>query len=434
MVDERPKLTRTTRHLMGTTPSRGFDGIAPVPSETPLDPNFILRLNWAVTPKRNYDSERVCESIERAPSDVSFFCDTSMFDVQTDDRLWPALLNHPGKLVLTPRVQLELKPWLQSHPDHIAARAMRERHEGIRFLKNQYDEVQLACYVYYMNLLGVRKRLLKLGRVKFNEAHGRDPNERELAAIRNDAQRTWGERAALLANKGDRPVTPTYFTDEEVVYSAVINGIASGRPTAILTKDEDLQEQFYKLIWLLDTHYRGMLLAGLYAREFSRFTMHPLPLFLPDVRDAFEEENGLLIERSAALIEEEVLPQTFHFVALECWVMGARLTRAIFAAEQEMARVLHTKGITRGLNTDVLGGRNCHIWLAPLSIPHELRGCAAIVRDRRVKVGSTSVQIPLLDANQAIFCGERFKRLIRGGIVQPIFGTTAQLMGLTIPR
>jgi hypothetical protein len=177
-----------------------------------------------------------------------------------------------------------------------------------------------------------------------------------------------------------------------------------------------------------------MLLASLYARDFSRFRMHPLPILLPDVRDAFEEENGLLIERSGALIEKEVLPQTFHFVALECWVMGARLTRAIFAAEQEMERVLHIKGITRGLNTDVLGGRNCHIWLAPLNIPHDLRECAAIVHDRRVKVGSTSVKIPVLDANQAIFCGERFKRLIRGGIVQPISGTNAQLMGLTIPR
>jgi hypothetical protein len=434
MADERPKLTRTTRHLMGTNPSRGFDGFAPMPSGVPQDPNFILRLNWAITPKLNYDTELVCESIAMTPNDATFFCDTSMFDVRTDARLWPALLNQPGKLVLTPRVLLELEPWLKTHPDHIAARAVRERHKGIRFLEHNYNDDQLAGYVYYMNLLGLRKRLVKLGRVKFAERQGRDPNEQELATIKENIQRTWGERGALIANKGDRLVTQTYYTDEEVVYSAVIDGIRSGRPTIILTKDEDLQEQFYKLIWLIDTHYRGMLLANLYFREFSRFQMHPLPLSLPDVSDTFEERNGLLIERSSALIEEEVLPRNFQFVDLECWVMGSSLTRAIFAAEQEMGQVLHIKGVTRGLNTDVLGGRNCHIWLAPLDIPDELRGCAAIAYDRRVKVGSTSVRIPALDANQAIYCGERFKRLVRRGIAQPISGTSAQLMGLTIPR
>jgi hypothetical protein len=58
-----------------------------------------------------------------------------------------------------------------------------------------------------------------------------------------------------------------FFTDEMLVYTAVATGLRSGRPTYILTKDEDLQEQFYKLTWLLDTHYRSMLFAHRFAEE-----------------------------------------------------------------------------------------------------------------------------------------------------------------------
>ncbi len=50
-------------------------------------------------------------------------------------------------------------------------------------------------------------------------------------------------------------------TDESLVFETVANGIRSGRPSLLLTRDRDLLEQFYKLCWLIDTHYRAMLIA-----------------------------------------------------------------------------------------------------------------------------------------------------------------------------
>jgi hypothetical protein len=434
MTEKNPKYTRTTRYFTGTATSRGFDGTRSVPGWVLEHPTFIPRLNWKVSPKVHYDSEKLCESVAAAPDDALFFCDTSIFDVRTDDRLWPALTNRSGKLVLTPRVRIELEPWLKMHSDHIAARAVQSRDIGIRFLEYDRSVEALTAYSYYMNLLGLRKRLAKLQEIRFERTHGRLPDEQEAIALKAETQRLWGERGAFLAKKGDRPITETFYTDEEVVYLAVATGLISGRPTIILTKDEDLQEQFYRLIWLIDTHYRGMLLANLYAREFSQFKAHPMPMLHEEVRDSFEGMNNTLIERSDRLIEEGILPSRFQFVPLECWVVGTKLTRAIFGAEREMGRVLHVKGLTNGLNTDLLGDRNCHVWLAPLNIPESLRGCAAIAQDRRLQVRSSSVQIPILDVNQAIFCGERFKHLVQGSDSETSGLSSAGLLGLTLPR
>jgi hypothetical protein len=80
-----------------------------------------------------------------------------------------------------------------------------------------------------------------------------------------------------------------------------------------------------------------------------------------------------------------------------------------FNAETQMRDLLLVKGKTRGLNTEKLGGRNCHIWLAPLALPENLRGCA-LAQDRRVKV--RTAEVPILDMNQAINCQERFSRLV----------------------
>jgi hypothetical protein len=81
-----------------------------------------------------------------------------------------------------------------------------------------------------------------------------------------------------------------------------------------------------------------------------------------------------------------------------------------FCAEREMERLLLTKAATGGLNTFKLGGRNCHLWTAPLKMPKALRGCAVVARDQRVEAGLISM--PLFDGNQAVFTGERFRHAV----------------------
>jgi hypothetical protein len=199
---------------------------------------------------------------------------------------------------------------------------------------------------------------------------------------------------------------------ETLVYLAMKTGIETGREIVILSKDEEVLEQFYKLQWLLDTHYRVMLLADAYAAEPSRFVTHPMPTSSdPRLKDAFIGDNDVLVERPLRLISgphAPILPTYCRSVTVHCWIAGERLTRMVFCAEREMERLLHTKAATGGLNKYKFGEKNLHLWLAPLNIPKTLRECAAIVRDRRTKSASGLTEMPLFDANQAIYTGERF--------------------------
>lgn len=91
-------------------------------------------------------------------------------------------------------------------------------------------------------------------------------------------------------------------------------GIETGREVVILTKDEDIQEQFYKLQWLLDTHYRGMLLADMYASDPSRFVTQPMPIDNPEFGAMFEGDDNVLVERPNWLIGGHAAPSCLHIV------------------------------------------------------------------------------------------------------------------------
>jgi hypothetical protein len=175
-----------------------------------------------------------------------------------------------------------------------------------------------------VHLLSVRKRLPKL----YNAA---------------EIQRRFGERAALIAKKAKGSArSRTFYTDESLVYQATSSAIYTGRHTVILTKDEDVQEQFYKLIFFLNTQYRGMLLADRYARDFSNFTIHGMPMSDP-FSTAFRGNNNVLVEKRSGL-DEELLPSECDPVMIECWTMGHRyFSRMSFCAETQMAELLRVK-------------------------------------------------------------------------------------------
>jgi hypothetical protein len=315
-----------------------------------------------------------------------------MFDVTTDDRIWSALLSSPGKCVLTYEVVQELQAWLRSHDAHPGAKALANGHEGFRILEEGADDAVYAnSFAYYVNLLSIRKRLPKL--------YGAE-----------EIQRRFGERAALIAKKAKGSThSRTFYTDESLVYQAVSSAILTGRHTVVLSKDEDIQEQFYKLIFLLDTHYRGMLLADLYSRNFSAFAIHQMPMVGPFL-EVFLGSNNVLIERYSGL-EREVLPTECKPVIVECWTIGSKYFSAIsFCAEMEMGDLLRLKGETGGRNTKRLGARNCHFWLAPLPIATRWRVCAAVAEDITWDLKNSSVHIPYLDIQQSIASEERVLR------------------------
>jgi len=407
------KATRTFRYLTGTSQAGGFDGRRFMPKVTsPPGRHFVSRLSFAITPKLEYAASDIARTIADNIDATLFFSDTSLFDDRTDPKIWDALLSGTAAMVIVPQVRQELMSWLTGHPAHPAAKAIAREDPAIHFLSyDQFDAHETATLTYYANLLGIRKHLVRVKELEFENAHGRAPDEPELARLKQEIHETYGPRAYLLARKGaTRPKGPTFYTDELLVCLAVMTAIRTGREVVVLTKDEDILEQFYKLQWLLDTHYRGMLLADLYAADPLRFVFHALPKNVPYVDEAFQGDNNVLIERSPQLLDA-ILPQSYAPVPVYCWVLGNRLTEMAFLAEREMERLLQIKGKTGGLNSDRLAERNCHIWLAPLDVPQSLRGCAAIVSDRRLPLRSAAVQIPSLDIQQAVLSQENFQHI-----------------------
>lgn len=372
-------------------------------------------MSLAFTPKVDYEPRDLCRTIEESPDDLMFFCDTSLFDNRTDARLWDALLNRDDKMVIVPPVHRELEPWLASHPTHPAARAILEQESSVHFLGlRPNDEREHTAAEYYINLLGFRKKLAMLEWSKFEDEHGRPPTDEEARQLMQRLHEKIGPRGYLLAKKGkETEGSPNFHTDETLVYLAMKTGIETGREVVILSKDEDLVEQFYKLQWLLDTHYRGMLLADAIASDPTRFPARPLPTDTPILAEMFTGDDNLLVERPQWLIMGDaapILPPYCRPVIVHCWIVGHRFTDIAFCAEREMERLLHTKGVTRGLNTYKFGEKNCHLWLGPLNVPEPMKGSAAIAQDVRMRSGL--VETPLFDANQAVIAGEQFMHAI----------------------
>ena len=411
----RHKDTRTSRYLKGTSSRYGFGGSSTFPAvSSPSGRNFVPRLTILGSAKLDYYAEGLSRTVSNASKEALFFCDTSLFDDRTDVRLWEALLNREGKMVIVPPVRKELEPWLSSHANHVAGQAILNEESSVWFLGlHAEDERGQAAFEYYTNLLGFRKRLVRLAAAKFEEEYGRAPSDGELRDLKRELHNEIGPRGYVLAKKGATAEgSPNLFTDEILVYLAMRTGIETGREVVILSKDEDILEQFYKLQWLLDAHYRSMLLADLYAREPGRFISYPMPKNNKDLEEMFSGDDNILVERPDWLImgwTAPILPTYCRPVVVHCWIVGDRLSQMAFCAEREMERLLHTKGVTGGLNTYKFGEKNCHLWLAPCEVPKSLRGCAAITQDRRTRSGL--IEMPLFDANQVVYSGEWFRHI-----------------------
>jgi len=172
-----------------------------------------------------------------------------------------------------------------------------------------------------------------------------------------------------------------------------------------------VEEQFYKLIWLIDTHYRAMLLADRYVEQFGTFRTFTVPESLIRGESAcFEDEDGVLVERNAALLED-ILPCDPHCVGICCVAAGVYCSQLSFMAETGMSRLLDVKDRTGGLSTDRPGQRNMHVWLAPTPIRVH-RDCAAAVLDKRLSVGTNGATVAKLDVLQALNTCERYLDLV----------------------
>ena len=153
-----------------------------------------------------------------------------------------------------------------------------------------------------------------------------------------------------------------------------------------------------------------MLLADSYSECFSKFKLSAMPSKYND--RPFVGANNVLVYRTEASIHD--LPsKEFNFVAVSCWRIGPASSTLTFGAETEMYRVLQVKGRTGGLSSEKLGGRNVHIWLGPVDLPHKLRSSAGIVDDFRFKVPGSSASVAELDLAHSLFPVERHGHIRR---------------------
>ena len=308
-----PRASRTIRHL---TSAKYQDGSAAIPKSYAVDPTWVPRLTWKPreqVPFRPGDLARGVAGV--GSGSVIFFCDNSFFDDRLDPRILKALLSGRERIAITPQVKRELEPWLSSRPSHPLRRALRQRSRAIRSVSSPGVAGQ-GAFEYYVRLLLLRRAALSVAQEHFAEQFGRAPAENDTAWLHGDVQRHLGERGMLLGLKPASPIG----TDEILVYLAVEFALSRGRPTVILTKDADVEDQFYKLLWLIDTHYRGMLLAAAYARDPDAFLARPFPDDVRGLKGFPFQADAQLIERGGPSDLNHLLTtDKYAFVAVECW-------------------------------------------------------------------------------------------------------------------
>lgn len=404
---------QTIRYITELLPDRTAHVLGPMPGQIPENRRPAFRLSWGSESSHvSYPELAEVITISALP-DARFFLDTGFLTGQEVDQcVWDALLQR--HVVITPLVWAELQDWLQT-PFHnpgfrdVLRDAHFHGHPSITFLGlTQWPAEHIATAKYYTALLGQRKSLGVALREDYIEKHGHAPSDLELQRY---CQQYVQDRGWPLAKKGfvDQG-KPNFHADEEVVVLAVMSGILSGHETMILTRDKDLVEQFYKLLYLVDTHYRSMLVADEYAKQPANFPVADMPVH-PKSDALFDGVSNRLLFLPWGY-DWSYLPQQFSSVMLYCFCLGGtgqqqKLSSLRFSAEQEMSRLLDIKGVTNGRNTTALGGANCHIYFAPKA--REFRGTAAVAHDRMFQ--ADDVSFPVVDRELALGRVERISRV-----------------------
>ncbi len=363
------------------------------------------RLGLTVIPAHPFDQTATASRIGHSYKDATFFVDSSIFDSALL-ATWRALLDEPARVVLVPHVRREIEGWAAANAAHPASQALTQEAICVVDPATWPGHLQ-ANLTYYANLLGFRKRVYQAAVITREAELGRELTEAERIRTKQEAGNTLGARAIMLARKGSKtsPASPNFYTDEILTSAAVLNAIYTGHHTVLLTRDADLFDQFYKLQWLIDTHYRGMLFADAYLADLGRFPLIEMPSGTP-WDEAFAAGPNRLLLRS----DEEVaslLSGQYEAIPVECWLITGTESQLHINLETPMRRLLAAKAATGGLNSEKVAPRNMHIWLAPLSIPEEFRGCAALAVDRRIGLRQFGMAMAGLDVNQAIMTGER---------------------------
>ena len=351
------------------------------------------------SPKLDWATADFVSYINGALPNAGFFLDTGVFIRKLDPAIWNALSMR--RILITPGVCQELLPWLR---DPFCNKAVRDAvawaaktefdiptqtrgaaNVNVRLLIPD-DEFTRHGYVYYLQLLALRKMMGPLASAVLTKKLGRAPTQEEFHA---EVQSQFGERGYLLAKKGlEAQNSPNRLTDEHLVVTAMLTAILKGSEVVIVTRDPDVLEQYAKLCTLMKEHYRATLIAERYAANPAAYAFKDVPLH-ENLRACFSGNSVLEFETMDS--EFNPFPRQFHFVMIYCLLVGGepdnmKVTVSSFCAETEMAHALRLKAATNGLTTDKFGGRNCIILTEHLT-PDKQKVIVLIGNERRARFG-----------------------------------------------
>lgn len=317
------------------------------------------------------------------------FPDTSFITTRLQERFW--LLRSSAVLTFPEMTVAELSGWLRSpihneylhnwlpraldkcrtepyvdgplHQSHVLGLVGGLLHPfNVAILR--YREMQQYGFEYYVNRLSVRKRLgIRVGR-NLQAAIGRPPTESE---VKKWVHENHHPRAATLAAKGwtDKGKR-NYTADEEIVVSAFINAIMTGRTTTILTWDNDVFEQFAKMAEVITSDYMCWRFGLVHHANPTENPLYSLNLTTTEMQNlglrGTTVEHLIIPEEEA----ERMPPTEFTPVHCFCVLVGntcyePKVSIAGYCLEREMEYLLRTKAATGGKNSEHFGNRNIQI-------------------------------------------------------------------------
>lgn len=411
------KFNPTNYHFYEKKPDRvtySGDKI-PVPPQfkTPLWPN-----KWDDNQPIRYGTYAdFIPTFRTMPRNFRLFLDTGFITShEIPQELWDCILEK--KVFITTHVWKELQPWVKSPKcnqsfrdclvDAIKLEEAGTGHPAISLASlNDLAADITPVAIYYASLLWLRKHFALQRYDRFIEENGREPSPAEIQAI---CQKIAGSRGWRLAKKElDERGKPSEATDEITVVSAVFHSILFGQPTLILTRDNDVFEQFYKAIYLIDSHYHGMLMAEKFKANPSAFRAMPAPA----VEGLYIGEGNLLVEMTDGTHHPDLRPNNLFAVQCTCGILSTgtnplTYSDKTFGISNDMHRILRMKAATRGRNTDLFGTMNFHVQLDPRGQIFKMRG-PALINDKYLQCDSSEV-IPIStnDGDLAIFTNEQY--------------------------
>jgi hypothetical protein len=180
-----PKRSSTVEHARR-------EGVEHIPKAVAEHPTYIRRLNWKFGDRVPMDTVQVVRSISESPDEAVWFIDNNVLAEDVDDAISEALLEKPGRMVLTPLVMAESRDWLTRHPGHVFVKAIKNgTAKPAEWKLPAVGEPGRDVYEYYLALLRLRRYNVPAAEDRFQREHGRPPTRPSAPRYMPVFRRTW---------------------------------------------------------------------------------------------------------------------------------------------------------------------------------------------------------------------------------------------------